>query len=392
MKMMSSGVDCDSRDVGLLRAPSPKPENNKIYAVQWLRFVAAAFVMLFHVSEFLRVMRGDEFFFKVFPGAFGGVGVAIFFAISGWLMFRLIRSTDKWNFILHRGVRIYPIFIIISIAVVLLHGVQGYYTIDWVTLSLVPPGPGRHYVLGLVEWTLLFEMTFYVIMVLISALNLVSFIEIIAVAWLLVILIVTAIAPVSWNQQLTPTMVEVPFAAASAAFVGGLLIDRLVRWNVFHPIGIVLVCAFSFVCGNFSLGVGRLITGVIAVFIVGFVVSAPAQKSESTSIVQRLATRLGDSSYALYLCHVSVIFLVLDVSSRIVPHPSTAVRALEWVVSCALVIMLSLILGKLDMWLYEHLKKLVDGLSSTITMIIGSSFVTFFIVMGLYQAWPVLVR
>src|SRR5918911_1462736 len=153
-----------------LPAPAAAPaaggaSRGSLRSIQDLRGVAAVMVVLYHAGHYLALYRGDD----ALKGwdALGLYGVAIFFAISGFLMASLVRRTGPWLFLAHRIVRIYPALLI---AVALTGAVSGLigrpFVLDPVALALVPAGP-RFYALD-VEWTLLFEVTFYVALFLVG--------------------------------------------------------------------------------------------------------------------------------------------------------------------------------------------------------------------------------
>ncbi len=134
---------------------------SKIHSLQWLRFGAALMVALYHASAYQRIMLGNAWADAIVPGWFGPVGVGLFFALSGHLMASAMMRADAPHFILHRIARIYPAFFGTTVIFALL----GQFTpiklpLDIRALSLLPWG-GSAYPLG-VEWTLIFEISFYV--------------------------------------------------------------------------------------------------------------------------------------------------------------------------------------------------------------------------------------
>ena len=61
--------------------------------IQALRAFAACSVMLLHAAILLERLRGEGRFLQVFNVNLGMLGVAVFFAISGFLMAQLVRTT-----------------------------------------------------------------------------------------------------------------------------------------------------------------------------------------------------------------------------------------------------------------------------------------------------------
>ena len=109
--------------------------------LQWLRAFAALSVVLYHASVYLDRFVGDDRFLRLFDGRFGLLGVAIFFAISGYLMAEILPRTDPWSFLTHRIVRIYPIFFIVLGSLIVARGKLHEY--DLWAMTLVPVGEGR---------------------------------------------------------------------------------------------------------------------------------------------------------------------------------------------------------------------------------------------------------
>src|SRR6266853_6299075 len=137
---------------------------HKNLSIQCLRGLAALSVALFHASVHSGLHFGDSGWATAFDGRFGLIGVSIFFAISGLLMADLIQRTDPWRFLAHRIVRIYPTYFFAAFPIIAFRGMRNL-SPDGFSLMLVPVGE-RIYYLG-VEWTLVFECTYYVALFLI---------------------------------------------------------------------------------------------------------------------------------------------------------------------------------------------------------------------------------
>src|SRR5215213_5964379 len=166
--------------------------------LQILRGAAASAVLLYHASIYLRREHGDAVFLAIFDDRFGLYGVAVFFAISGYLMAHLVRTSDPWSFLSHRVLRIYPIYVLVVGAWIALGPlVNASPRFDAIGLLLVP-GDARPYPLG-VEWSLIFETTYYVLLFLLALAGLQRWLETIAVGWIAGILAVTLFAP-SWQE------------------------------------------------------------------------------------------------------------------------------------------------------------------------------------------------
>ncbi|WP_062016430.1 acyltransferase [Aureimonas sp. AU4] len=326
--------------------PAPLPRNRN---VQWLRAAAALMVLLYHASHYLAAERGDGSMAAIFGGEFGLLGVAIFFAISGALMAEILPRTAPPLFLLHRIARLYPAFLVASL--LLPPFLTGRLSIDLRALSLVPVGDNGSYRLR-VEWTLIFELFYYMALTGLAALGGARLLRLFALGWLAVILAAAAWLPELRQATLVPTIVDLPFLAANAAFAGGLLVPELVRRGVFQPALGAVAAGLAMLLLGFGFTAGRLLASLVGVILVGLALSA-APRAGPDGWIARGATRLGDWSYALYLCHVPVVLVVM----RSFEAPPLAL----WFAAVALSLLVSVPLGLLDLAIYRRLRARLDA-------------------------------
>jgi peptidoglycan/LPS O-acetylase OafA/YrhL len=156
-----SGLDL-AIGAGASIAAAPAVAGQRNIRLQYLRAAAIA-VVLYHGAHYLDDLRGDGRFLHIFSGFLGGYGVAVFFALSGYLMAELIVRDTPGRFLMSRLARIYPPMLLLTwlfaLAFILAGQPRG---LNALSLSLVPAGP-RGYFLA-VEWTLLYEMSYYVVL------------------------------------------------------------------------------------------------------------------------------------------------------------------------------------------------------------------------------------
>jgi peptidoglycan/LPS O-acetylase OafA/YrhL len=335
-------------DEPILYSPDRRQRNG---ALQGLRAIAALTILLYHASVRLAYETGDERFSAIFGHQFGITSVAIFFAISGALMADILKYTDAHHFLMHRIIRIYPIFILVSL--ILPNLIAGTFGVDIRALVLVPTGGNANYRLHMVEWTLVFEMFFYVVLYLISVLGLQRHLERIAAVWLLWTL---AIAFLGWAEprmvKPIPFITSMLFQTTNAAFAAGLLIPALVRRGFFSPAMAPVAAGLVLMMSVYGLVYDRLIASFASMIFVGLVFQMRVVRSRD-SILSQTAAKFGDWSYALYLCNASIVIWLMA-SVELPP-------AYLWTLAVLASIAISVPLGMLDLAIYRSLRKKLDG-------------------------------
>jgi peptidoglycan/LPS O-acetylase OafA/YrhL/beta-glucanase (GH16 family) len=143
-------------------------ENGEIAAVQYLRAVAALFVLYIHTGVYTQ-----KFFWPSARG-FGASGVDLFFVISGFIMLVITtrRPLPPRAFLLRRAIRIVPLYWLVTLGILvvglfwpaaMLHNVVAF---DHVLLSLlfiphINPLEGSYAPFFKLGWTLNYEVFFY---------------------------------------------------------------------------------------------------------------------------------------------------------------------------------------------------------------------------------------
>jgi len=319
-------------------------------SIQSLRGLAALFVALYHASGFSGAHFGDSGWAAVFDGRFGIIGVAIFFAISGLLMADLIQRTDPWRFLAHRIVRIYPTFLLTASAWASVIALLGLGKIGFhiFSLMLVPVGP-RAYYLG-VEWTLVFECTYYVALFLIALIGWSRYLNRIALAWIAAI----AAAPlfIGWSDNIYCSFYSIWLSPANVAFAGGLLIPWIAS-KIRIPVGTgILALCILMVALPANPMIARLAAGAVATLLVLDVMRVKVPSHAMLGL-----PTFGDWSYALYLCHAPCIWTVYHL------WPASLGVGAAWLSALATAIIVSAGFGMIDVGMYRHLKTAVDSAS-----------------------------
>jgi peptidoglycan/LPS O-acetylase OafA/YrhL len=322
----------------------------KNQSIQCLRGVAALFVVLYHASVYSSRHFGDSVWATIFDGRFGMAGVAIFFAISGLLMAALIQKPDPWRFLAHRIVRIYPTYllaVLVSVPIITFLGIRkaGFHLFS---LMLVPVGQ-REYYLG-VEWTLVFECTYYAALFLIALIGWRRHLNRLVLVWIAAIGV--GLPLMGHDDNLLYRIYSVWLSASNVAFAGGLLIPWIAsKLRIPAGTGILALCVLMMAMPS-DPTMARWAAGVAATLLVLDIVRMKLSSRATLGL-----HTLGDWSYALYLCHVPCILMVYRL------WPASLGVGAAWLSALATTIVVSAGLGMIDVRMYRHLKTVVDSAS-----------------------------
>ena len=290
--------------------------------IDLLRIVAALMVFAAHIQAYLGV--GGGILGRELDG--GRVGVVIFFALSGYLLYRpfVLGRVSTWRYVVARLARIYPAYLCALVGLTIL-------TADRTLLD--HPAPylllAQNYVPDLfgmpllgVAWSLQLEMTFYLLLpgvaLAIRRLSLGS--TGLHLTWLGLIGGLSLVAALAASPHLTPYW-QPFFPLMAWLFVPGMCLavleDRLPRWlgtPVVPIAGGLLVAAGAYAAPWANSDV--LTAAGAATLVAWVLVRRPA--------MPRWVGLGAALSYAFYLWHVDVVRVV----SAWGPWPITAPLAL----------------------------------------------------------------
>lgn len=360
----------------------------KLDSLQYVRGVAALLVVFYHVTVYLARVVGDSSLHDIFGGTPGLLGVLAFFVVSGYLMADIAPKYKPATFLMHRVIRIYPAYWFCVVVAGL------FYTALWIAsrpnADYVPsikamlwnssdalallrltlsPIVFNDYPLG-IEWTLLYETTFYVIIFTVSLLGGIKYLLQISLVWLAAVVGAEVLFPARQAGYTQPSLLTVLLFGINSAFIFGIVGRKIQNWirpYYAFALGSLLICLNVLIPHPYTMlqtcaGVAALVMGFIALELRGRLPKVPS------------LGHLGNWSYALYLIHVPVILGIM----KLVTAPS-------WFLAIACVVVavaVSAVLGTLDVAGYGWLKRIADR-SDGAHRVIAGLFVLVFLVAGI---------
>lgn len=325
-------------------------------SIQHLRGIAALMVMLTHSGVYLQQVFGYGEVRLLFGDYWSYFGVIIFFCISGFLLTSLTAVTTWQVFLLHRIARIFPTYLIALVMAICAFALRdgSLPPIDWRIVFLVPLGAGPFRPLH-VEWTLVYEVAFYVLLTPFCFMLLRRWLPLFLMLWLALLSYVFLTGRVAGGML--PPASEIYLTGWNIAFVAGgfaWLIQRqnLVRWwSAFA--GVVLI----FTCTLLVKGTAFFAPAGIAL-ILAFLVQRDCQGlgMPTSRLFTSMLEGLGNWSYALYLTHVPVMLILFPLLKSNGNSPLSA-----WFCTLGIVLLVGALLGQVDVALYRRLKKRINA-------------------------------
>jgi peptidoglycan/LPS O-acetylase OafA/YrhL len=286
----------------------------KIEGIQYLRFVAAAMVLLGHL--FMQAHNAglvEDDLYAILDTYPLGAGVDLFFVISGFIISSVSSTSPvsvraSVDFYVHRVIRVVPIYwlytLLMVLAVVLVgagSSDKNFDLADVVTSMLFIPWRLESGVIRPVlaqGWTLHYEFYFYTVMAI--CIVVAGRFRLLLVAGIIAALF--AIARLSGNGS--PLGLLLGYDVVFEFLYGAALFqmrERLLRLSSSTRVGLAVLgfvllgfaSAMPSVPRSLSLGLPALL------IVAAFVAYAPARASR----FRRLCEFLGDASYSLYLSH-----------------------------------------------------------------------------------------
>lgn len=309
--------------------------------IQALRLFAAALVFLQHAYVLSSQVVGEPALdFRKFN--FGGLGVYIFFIISGFV---IALQTEKKSavFASHRLARIYPAYLIallISTAIFYLFSDHRPSLTGIASLLLFPSGT-LNSTFQIPYWTLIYEMFFYTLILLLMTLTRArpSLINASLLVWLISILIASHNG-VKVNLS-SPDYISIFLSPLNIYFITGYFLARLSlsRNEVAAYLGF-LSMGIELVLYNTDMRYLLCVSTVGAMVIVFAIQAKPLPK---------ILNRLGDYSYGIYLLHLPIIYCLYLALKTSGASFSTSLLLMTMVA-----LPISIAFGKFEYWFYQQ--------------------------------------
>jgi peptidoglycan/LPS O-acetylase OafA/YrhL len=286
------------------------PERPSYSGIQALRFFAAASVLIYHSIYYFGVLAKDHAL-RPIPDdpVLLSRGVTVFFVISGFVMAMLAERSRPLPFLIHRAVRIYGGYVLaVLIAAVIKFAVFRSlppHIFSPKSLSLLPFGV-RDYPLG-IEWTLIYEVFFYLVVALLMLIPREGARRCAVLAWLAAIFVCNYwIGTVDRFTALVPTATQTPFSLLNLGFIAGM-ICWWVRGHVGGMSYILIPFGIALIVGEI-LSQNWLVRELMAVIGAAMLVlGAASPEVDARLSTGSLLARYGDASYGIYLIHVTLL-------------------------------------------------------------------------------------
>lgn len=303
--------------------------HGKLNSLQIVRGCAALLVLVYHLREYVnRLYEPGRAWVAWIPNS-TAVGLLLFFfffALSGYMLPKLLDERKHPHFLLRRIVRIYPAFLLaVAIALVSRRLLQGSFPMGFEdtlkAISLLPlQRPGG--VLR-IEWTLVYEVFFYLVCTLFSVGNMRRLYPCFLVLWAGLIVAFPNVSP-SANQAFP----AIALSTRNLYFIfGGLSYYTSAWWIDRTPYAVSQRTWKALTIGSLCLVVALyyLLTqgferqkGLDPVNLTQALVYGPTTAFFLLAVAHlrsdppRFLVRLGDHSYGIYLIHATVYSVLLE--------------------------------------------------------------------------------
>lgn len=283
--------------------------------LQVLRIIGATIVLVYHLNFYAeRELHFSDPLLKAVGENLAGPAVAVFFALSGFVLMASLQATPVRQFAVARFLRIFPAYwLAVLFAAVMLKFVGLPFHWDrpqWAALFLLPVGlQNATYRLG-VEWTLVFEVFFYAALCVFAAIHARRGPTIGVLLWLAAI--VGALPFRSAGNEPLPTWSEIALSPLATPFLFGALAVHARPWAGRLRYAAPILVPALFVCSRMTerFDVAQIFVGAGSALLVLWAASLRQLASDHPLV------KYGDWSYGVYLVHTPIIFTMFKLSTR----------------------------------------------------------------------------
>ena len=308
--------------------------STRVNEIDLLRFFAALAVVFFHYS--FRGYAADAMSVMPYPllasvSKYGGLGVELFFMISGFVILMTAASGNLRRFIISRIVRLYPAFwacCTITFAVTIAIGEPRYsasvgqYLVNMTMLSGFVGVPS----IDDVYWSLFVELKFYALVAIVLLIGRIQQAQTFIILWLLAS-VALELHPIGKLRYLLITDYSAFFIAGAAYFLiwsNGVSLTKTaivtISWGlaVFQSIKGLKDFETHY---NTSMN-GYVVAGIVSTF---FAVMTLVSLRRTGVVGRRRWLLAGVLTYPLYLLHHNIGFMVFNLA-----YPKVNAHLLFW--------------------------------------------------------------
>lgn len=330
---------------------------NNIISIHYLRGIAALLVVAYHNKQYLNnvYVQGDlgDILFR--GGAFG---VDLFFMISGFIISLSTKndSSNKVDFTIKRFFRVYPLFIICLVSLIILNPI---YSETEIIRSIFLAGknyseaaPFFGYNILFPAWTLSYEIYFYIIFLVSMSIShkhriLISSFLLISPTLVLQTIFNDSVSfDSNVKLNLDPTLplgvLNFIISPMLIEFVLGMIAFKVSQYFylIKNPKYISFILFSLFICFYFygyRYDFGPVNFGIWALtLLIGALLFESSMMENSSKILHKL----GDISYSLYLVHAIIMIVMIKYQKSIPMYDDNGIAKFTMIISISVFVSL----------------------------------------------------
>ena len=285
-----------------------KPKNKRFQELDAIRGLAAIFVVLYHYTYQYYISFPNEYKFP-FSFEFGHYGVQAFFIVSGFVIFMTLEKTKKsLDFIIYRSIRLFPTYwisVLITFIIVSIFSLPGKETTILEFLANLTMIHTQFKIKGVdgVYWTLLYELKFYFLMLILYHFKHLKKIDIISIIILSLIIVISLLG--FDHNTFYKIIYQVLLLPYLGYFISGIMFYKIYtkKENYMTYIALTLALIVSIV-----IDPNKEIYIILFIYMLFLLLAF----HKLTFITIKPLVFLGTISYALYLIHQYIGYIILN--------------------------------------------------------------------------------